>query len=111
MAMTTVQPETAPANPKRVAIASLAKHETYHGFRAFANLDSDYPVDRAARFLSEAECIISFMSAAFIDSSTLLDKSNDSEVDNRAGGIIAGALDGVGSLISLAGYLLDEKGE
>ena len=111
MAITSIQPGDAPANPKRAAFESLAKHRDYRGFSPFAMINSHNAEDRANSYISGASCILSFMSAAFTDSGALVRKSMDSEVDARTGEIIAGALEGVATLIDMAGYLLSEKGE
>jgi len=111
MAVNTVTPGTAPANTKRAAFESLAKHRDYRGFSPFAMANSHSAEDRANGDISGASCILSFMSAAFTDSGTLVAKSIDSEVDARSGEIIAGAWEGVATLIDMAGHLLGEKGE
>jgi hypothetical protein len=112
MAMNTVAPGVVPANPsKRAALKNMAAFSDYRGFSPLAGIDSSSAVDRAARFISDAECILSVMSVAFVDSATLLSKNLDSEVDNRNSNIIAGAMDGVSSLLGLAAYLLSDEGE
>ena len=58
--------------------------------------------------ISEATCILSVLAAAFEDASTLTRKGENSEFDNRTGGLMAGALDGVGTLVNLAGFLLTD---
>jgi hypothetical protein len=111
MADNTLQPGSAPANPKRAALRNMGAFTDYRGFRPLAGVDSSHVVDRAARFISDAECILSMLSVAFADSATLLSKNLDSEVDNRNSNIIAGAMDGVSSLLGLAAYLLSDEGE
>jgi len=111
MATQTVQPGAAPANTKRAAISNLAAHHDFRGLAPFANIDSDDAVDRANSFISDASCILSFMSAAFSDAGALVGKGMHSEIDVRNNAIIGGALDGVATLVDMAGYLLDAGGE
>ena len=109
--MTTTLADAPASNPKRVALASLAKHRDFRGFTPFRNVDSDHVVDRANSFLSDASCILSVLAAAFSDSGALVIKGEGSTLGVRNGEIIAGAIDGVATLIDMAGYLLDAEGE
>jgi hypothetical protein len=107
MATNTVQPGACPAKPERSRYEALAQYRDYRGFYPFADADNFHAVDRCGGHLSNAKAILSVLSAAFDDSQVLLEERGESEVDNRNGKIIAGALDGVATLLDLAGFLLE----
>ena len=86
----------------------MAKWSDYRGTTPLAGANSRHASDRCNSYLSNANAVLSMLAAAFEDSSTLTSKGMDSEVDNRAGCIVAGALDGVSDLIALASFLLED---
>jgi hypothetical protein len=102
------RPATAKSKAERPATKAMAEHRDYRGFMPFSNLTSADAIDRAASYLSDAKCILSMLSAAFSDSGALIGKGMNSEFDNRNPEIMAGAMDGIATLIDMGGFLLDD---
>jgi len=72
-----IEPGTAPANTKRAAFESLAKPVSIAASRPLRWPIATALGTRANGYISGASCILSFMSAAFTDSGTLVAKSVD----------------------------------
>jgi len=96
-------PAASSVNPAAEALSFIAGFSDYRGLKPFAAADSSFAVDRCARYVSDAECIVSILGIAFRDAATL---GESSELDSVSPQIISGALEGVGSLLSMASLLL-----
>lgn len=79
--------------------------------RGVSPLDNaNYPgaEDRAGSILSNAAALLSMLSAAAEDMGTLGERGLNSEFGARTGRVMAAAFDGVGDLIGLASFLLED---
>lgn len=94
------------ANPHGAALDTLAAWQDYRGTTPFGGSNGRFAHDRCARFLSEAGCILSLLSAAHQDSESLLRTGSHSVFDERTG--MSGALEGIGTLIDLASFMLED---
>jgi hypothetical protein len=108
MAKPSLQPAAAPANAKRAALEQMARHTGHAETEPFAQMNSGAAVDRCDSMLSEANCLLSLLAAAFEDADTIAVKGLSSAFDERNRAVVAGALKGVATLIDLASFALDD---
>jgi hypothetical protein len=104
--MDTLQSGGAPANLNALALKALSQFSDYRGFQPFCSADSIHAIDRANQFLSDAECVTSFMSAAFRDAGTMSGSGQNSEVNTLSGEVVSGAMDAIATLISVAAFMM-----
>ena len=96
-------------NSSKVAARNaMAAWTNNQGAHPFGMVNSVHAEDRAGSVLSEASAILSMLSAACNDSQALTGKSETSEFDARNSNILAQALDGIGTLVDLANFLLED---
>jgi hypothetical protein len=78
------------------------------GVRPFSMADSVHAEDRTQDILSEASAILSVLSAACSDAKAVGDTGKTSEFDALNPLVLGSALSGIGTLVDLANFLLEE---
>jgi hypothetical protein len=100
---TAARPASATAPfPRTTTIKCLSEFTDAHGMQPFHMLDSVHAPDRCGQILTQASYLLSVLAAAYDGS------KEDSEISLRSGSIIAGALEGIETLVNLANFLLDD---
>ena len=110
MAITPIRSGDAPANPKNIATV-MAEHIDYRGLRPFHEANSINAGDRTEPVLNRATCLLSLLAAAFEDSQRLVGSSDESSLDMLNSKTIAGALEGIETLVQLGVFFLNHGPE
>ena len=88
----------------RNAMAAWQKN----GVRPFANANRVHADDRSQDILSEASAMLSVLSASCFDALAVSDAGKTSEFQAVNVHVLASALSGIGTLVDLANYLLED---
>ncbi|MBV9840225.1 MAG: hypothetical protein JOY99_01600 [Sphingomonadaceae bacterium] len=78
------------------------------GALPFGDANSHDAGDRARQLLTQASCLLSMMGAACSDARALTGAGKGSEFHARNSETMARAFDGIGSLVDLANFLLED---
>lgn len=97
------------ANAKYAEVRSaMAAWKGQRGFVPFGNATFPDAASRSGALLANAAAILTMLSAASEDMDKLVDRGLNSEFGAHTGRGLSAALDGVGDLINLASFLLED---
>jgi hypothetical protein len=106
--MDTLPAGVRPANPDEEARAALAAWKLDTGVRPFGDAGSHVPRERSRCLLTQASSLTTILAAGCNDARALTSAGQSSEFRELNDTILGGALDGIGSLVDFANFLLED---
>ncbi len=93
-------------SPSITARNIMADWRTDSGTKPFSMANSVQPEDRSGPVLAQASAILSVLSASCFDALTVSDAGKTSEFQAVHPAVLAAALDGIGTLVDLANFMV-----
>lgn len=96
------------ANAREAARAALSSFKLGTGVSPFAMASSSHASERSGDLLTQASSILTAFTCGFHDARRLTGAGQESLLSSLNSDVLAEALEGIGSLVDLANFLLEE---